>query len=162
MSFKKYEDKDRLLKLIEEFKNIRSIEELASVVYIIIQKHDERFSYEEEDFEDFSLLGPISRKLFEDLFHLEVREEYVKRGSTMTLTKKGKERVQRLGEEITFSDVKDILSYVDRDLWPKTVALLYLRQKYGVRRAAKVLKRGYEVDEESFKTLKDLVTKLVP
>jgi len=158
----KHNDKDKLLKLIDEFSAITSIEELACIVYITIQMHRGRFSYECEDFEDFSPIGPISRKLFEDVFHLEVREKLIARGSRMMLTSKGKERISLLGEEISFSDVKELLSSLDKDLWPKLVAYFYLRHKYSAKEAMRILKRSYDVDNRSQEILSELVKKLAP
>jgi hypothetical protein len=162
MSFEKYEDKDKLLKLIDDFCKINSIEELATIVYLVAHKKKGMFSYEEEDFEDFSPLGPMSKKLFEDLFHLEVREKCVQRRSAMVLTEKGKERVQRLGNDVSFSDVRDILCQIDRDMWPKVVAFLYLRRKYGAPKAEEVLENSYGVDSKAFKTLREIASKLAP
>jgi hypothetical protein len=160
MSCRKYEDKDKLLKLIDDFCKIESIEELATIVYLVMLKKKGVFSYEEEDFEDFSALGPMSRKLFEDLFHLEAREKCVQRSSAMVLTERGKQKVKQLGNAVSFSDVRDILCQVDRDIWPKIVAFLYLRKKCGARKAQEVLENSYDVDPMTFKTLKEIVSKL--
>ena len=160
VSFEKYDDKDKLLKLIDDFSEITSIGELASVVYVIIRIHRDRFSYEEEDFDDFGSLGPASRRLFEDVFHLEVREEYIERRSRMSLTLKGKERISQLSEEISFRDVRDVLSQVDKDLWPKLAVFLYLRHKYDIEQARRILRKGYNVDGRSLKILSSLISKL--
>lgn len=162
MSLKKYDDKDKLLKLINDFCKIKSIGELATIVYLVTHNKKGVFSYEEEDFEDFSPLGPTSKKLFEDLFHLEAREKCVQRHSTIVLTKKGKERAKRLGNEVNFSDLRDTLCQIDRDMWPKIVAFLYLRRKYGDPKAEEVFENSYDVDSGTLKTLKEIVSKLAP
>lgn len=159
MTLKNYDDKDKLLKLIDDFCEIESIEELTAIVYVIWYRNRDAFSYEESDFEDFSSIGPVSRKLFEDLFQLEVREECVKRSSTMSLTLKGKEKVRRVSD-VSFCDVRDLLCSVDRNLWPMLVAFLYLRRKFGAQQAEKILKEGYDIDEHSWKTLRALVNRL--
>jgi hypothetical protein len=61
---------------------------------------------------------------------------------------------------VSFSDVRDILCQVDRDIWPKIVAFLYLRKKCGARKAQEVLENSYDVDPMTFKTLKEIVSKL--
>lgn len=161
MSFQKFGDKDKLLKLIDDFSCLESIEQLASVVYFIQQTYTHRFSYEDEDFEDFSPRGPISKKLFEDLFHLEVREKYIRRESLMLLTRAGKERVDKLGNKISFQDVKDSLFQIDKHLWPKLAAYLYLRQSYDEEKIEETLKNSYNVNDKSWKILKAFIKELL-
>lgn len=159
MSFQKIDNKNKLLKLIDEFPCIESIEELASVVYIIQQEYKDRFSYEDEDFADFGPRGPISKKLFEDLFHLEVREKYIIRESRMLLTRRGRERVDKLNNDISFHDARDSLFQIDRRLWPKLAAYLYLRRSHNDEKAEKILKSSFDVDDRSWKILKAFINK---
>lgn len=154
----KFDDRDKLLKLINDFPALKTMNELASVLYIIVKIYKGRFSYEPEDFEDFNLIGPTSRKLWEDLFHLEVREEYLSRRSQMLLTPKGKEKIKKLDREVNFEDVKSSLSQIDKDLWPILAAYLHLRDQYrDDKKIKEILQSYYEVDNQSWKTLKAFI-----
>lgn len=153
--FQKFDDKDKLLKLIDDFSDIESIDELASIVYVIVKIHGGRFSYNPEDFEDFGPSGPMSRKLFEDLFYLEVREKYLSRRSRMQLTTEGIERVKRLGAEISFKDVKSLFSQVNKDQRTTIATYLHLRDRYSDDKKVRgILQSCCEVDAKTWGILK--------
>lgn len=157
-SSQKFDDRDKLLKLINDFPAFETLNELASILYIIVKIYEDRFSYEPEDFEDFKPIGPTSRKLWEDLFHLEVREGYLSRRSQMLLTARGKEKIQKLDPDVNFEDVKSSLSQIDKNLWPLLAAYLHLRGKYQEdKQIKKILQSYYEVDNPTWKTLKSFI-----
>ena len=157
--FQKFDDRDKLLRLIYDFSDIESVNELASVVFIVVKIYSKkRFSYSPEDFEDFGPSGPMSRKLFEDLFHLEIREKLVSRKSRMALTTEGRERIKRLSDEINFKDVKSLLSKINRDQRTTVATYLYLRDRYSDDKKIKeIIQNCCKINDRTWRILRAFI-----
>lgn len=154
-------DPEKILKLIYDFESFSSVKELNTIIYIVT-KLGNSFDYDVGNFEVL-LDGVKSRgEVSWDLFHLR-KGGYLQTHSPVKLLSKGEELLMRTRiSDVNFLELRDKLLQIDRHLWPKVAAFLYLYDYYAgdMEKIKFALQEGFETSEKEIEKISNFVPSL--
>jgi len=153
-------DPGKILRLVYDFESFKDVGELDTVIYIATKLH-KVFNYDVRRFEVLPDGVNTRGEVGWDLFYLQ-KGGYLQIHSPVELSSQGKELARTQTSDVDFLELKEKLLGIDRSLWPKVAAFLYLCEYYAgaPEKVETALREGYKTSEKEVETIRDLVSQL--